>query len=214
MDYYVDNLDGLRSTESEGQELLLRLRLLTTKLGLDLHELRCAQRFKHLGWLVDTVSMTLQMPESRLQVVLGGLKTLQQDKIEVSLFTSLLGLLTWLTQVLFWLRPALGHMRAAEASMRTKDTHLGRVSRRLKHAAGWAEKVVRSTNGMVPITAFHWDGDYDTKTMAWNSNAKDFVLTVWADANVNDSRGSSPHLVSTKVYIWLSNGQTRRLLTA
>jgi hypothetical protein len=194
--FFVDNFDQLVRTEAEAKSLMAKLQQLATELRLPLHEEQVAQKFKHLGWLVDLVAFTLTVPAERLEVVLDGLRELQQaQSASAARYESLLGLFTWLAQVVFWARPALGHMRKALKVLKSKSKPTGYVARQAKAAAAWMELMFRRANGTIQMTSVIVQGAYNSKRMCWEGDPD--CLTAWADANLPESRWGRGWIIAT-----------------
>jgi hypothetical protein len=195
--FFVDNFDQLVKTKAEAGALMTRLKQLAEELQLPLHEHQVAQVFKHLGWSVDLVNFSLSVPPERLEVVLEGLKELQQARSPtIAKYESLMGLFTWLAQVVFWARPALGHMRRVLKGLKVRAMPTVYIATRARSAAAWMEAMFRKTGGTVPLTSLIIHGEYNRESMCWTGDPA--CITAWADANLEpESRWGRAGLIAT-----------------
>eukprot|EP00808_Paulinella_micropora_P008220 g35611.t1 len=70
LDNYVDNFISQAATEVEARAELHKLTSFCKDIGLDLHEVFCAQRYKFLSWIIDTVRWLVIIPDARFVLVL------------------------------------------------------------------------------------------------------------------------------------------------
>lgn len=179
--FYVDNLDTVRKKEEEAKECMARLVVLAGIINLNLHEFLCAQRGKHLGWMVDTERWTVGIPEERLEVVLELLGIIMEaTAMPVQRMQSFIGLFQWLAQVIFWMRPVIAVLREGTEAARKKGRPVG-VSLRVRTMAGWAKKMLVKKQGVMQIRAFWRQGLFDENRLHWIGDED--VVTIVVDAN-------------------------------
>eukprot|EP00808_Paulinella_micropora_P021177 g70801.t1 len=186
LDNYVDNFVSQAATEVEARAELHKLTSFCKDIGLDLHEVFCEQRYKFLGWIVDTVRWLVIIPDARLVLVLEvlhGLATVSW--VQTDKYASYKGLLTWLATFVAWLRPLMGHMHECHTTMVRRGSNGGRASCRVRDCALWAARLVEHTKGEFPIVDYHREGHFDPKTLLLTGDHK--CITIWCDANKSKS---------------------------
>ena len=168
---YVDNYFdptpfkiSAKETMREALAKAVRLRRELQESGIFFHEFQGpTTRTKLLGWVIDTIKMTVEMPEERRAFMLSFLGVWEtRDRCSLKDLSSLVGVLIFLSMLLGGLKAFIGTLMEKKNDMTRTTITSTPVTQRMRTTIQHIHFVIREWNGIARIFDRSWtEGDAD-----------------------------------------------------
>ena len=171
LQHYVDNYFdptpfkvSAKETMREALAKATRLRKELDESGMFYHEFQGpTTRTKLLGWMIDTLKMTVEMPEERRTFMLSFLGVWEsKDRCSLRELSSLIGILIFLSMLLGGLKAFTGTLMEKKNDMTRTTITTTPVTQRMRTSIQHIHFVINEWNGIARIFDRSWSvGDAD-----------------------------------------------------
>ena len=171
LQHYVDNYFdptpfrlSAKETMREALAKVIRLRRELEESGIFYHEFQGpTTRSKLLGWVLDTIKMTVEMPEERRVFMLSFLGTWEiKEKCSLKELNSLIGILIFLSMLLGGIKAFTGTLMERRNDMTRATITTTPITQRMRTTIRHLHFVITEWNGIARIFDRSWSaGDAD-----------------------------------------------------
>ena len=178
VDNYIDLTPQRETKEETAREALAKVPRLKRELeesGLEYHEFEGpAFRMKILGWLIDTLAMTVSMTDERRTWIISFLgEWMVMKRFQLKQMNSLIGVLIFLSMI-------LGGIKAFTGTLMEKRNEMSRNAER----TAVVTQRIRATLQHIRFVITEWNGVARIFDREWNDDSADLV--VFADIAASD----------------------------
>lgn len=160
--HYVDNFHGVVSNTMEGRRLRDIAIKVFSLLGIPLNpkDSDLGQVVRHLGFLINTVSLTVTIPQDKREILLVLLANASsQTQIPLKGYHSLVGKLVWASQIMPPARAYLSRLLALLRTAQQRHCKMVYILAGHRHDLLWFQRTLTQWDGVYIFDNLHWDNE-------------------------------------------------------